>query len=640
MNSDLLNIITTGGGGAETGDDDGVDDILSPRFALNLGRSQSAAPETKTWGYGGKIPSSTKSAHVSTSAADFARFFDENEEEEDREEAGGKITRPASTGVIGRPSGGDDGDMNSILETLGLGPLESSDSQQNNMSSPYSSSGKALGGIDSSGSLVMGAHPPSQKSFIEKIREGTPNFAGENESNNVFSSNQGSQMASQQQQQQQQAYQANQYGLQPQTAAPRQVYQQDPSHYEQQQVYYQHQQQQVPQNNYQDYRAQQQANFMQNSVPQINAGQQQTMYHAPQAASPYGFDYHAQPQQHIPHGIPANHVLMSHQQVGAPMMHGQPQYVSVVPTQGGPHVIAGAPGYAYVQYGSNGMPMNAQPTLVAGGAPVTFMMGPNGPIAVSAAPPGVVTMNTINYSGHGSTPPGAGGRTPPRSGGGMMKTPDRGSGRKKNPMSSPRKRLSDKNASTPSKLGPEASNLLNEIRAAKSLGNQWTIYEIKGHVVEFCLDQNGSRFIQQRLEVADANEKNAVVHEIIPAIKDLQNDVFGNYVVQKLYEFGTDEVKKELKGTLDGNMLSLSLQMYGCRVVQKALESLDYKDLCELLQEFDSYVLTCIQDQNGNHVMQKCIEVMSIKAKEAEAKTGEAGLSSSMADKIQFIVGE
>ncbi len=63
--------------------------------------------------------------------------------------------------------------------------------------------------------------------------------------------------------------------------------------------------------------------------------------------------------------------------------------------------------------------------------------------------------------------------------------------------------------------------------------------------------------------MANANEKNAVMGEVIPAIKDLQNDVFGNYVVQKLFEFGTDEMKAGLKGTLQGNMLSLSLQMYG-----------------------------------------------------------------------------
>ena len=51
--------------------------------------------------------------------------------------------------------------------------------------------------------------------------------------------------------------------------------------------------------------------------------------------------------------------------------------------------------------------------------------------------------------------------------------------------------------------------------------------------------------------------------EVLPAINDLLNDVFGNYVIQKLFEFGTESLLKDLKGALQGNMLNLSLQMYG-----------------------------------------------------------------------------
>jgi pumilio RNA-binding family len=38
--------------------------------------------------------------------------------------------------------------------------------------------------------------------------------------------------------------------------------------------------------------------------------------------------------------------------------------------------------------------------------------------------------------------------------------------------------------------------------------------------------------------------------------------------------------------------------------------------------------------------MQKCIEVISVKAKEAEFRSGQAGLSISMAERIQFIVDD
>ena len=84
-----------------------------------------------------------------------------------------------------------------------------------------------------------------------------------------------------------------------------------------------------------------------------------------------------------------------------------------------------------------------------------------------------------------------------------------------------------------------------------------------GHVVEFCQDQNGSRFIQQRLEVADTTEKELVMNEVLPAVSVLRNDVFGNYVVQKLLEHGSDNMKASLRDTLIREMLPLSLQMYG-----------------------------------------------------------------------------
>jgi len=355
------------------------------------------------------------------------------------------------------------------------------------------------------------------------------------------------------------------------------------------------------------------------AIPQTNTSQP-TVYHMSAPAAPYGY------QQQLNPGV-----QMVQQVVGAP--GGQPQYISIVPIQapGGP---PGGHTYSYVQYGGEGFPVHSQPMMAA----PTYVMGPHGPIAIQN-PAAAIPIQNMGFSPPVDAP------APNRDGGLMSTSPQapaggRGIGKRTSGFTSPRgKRNSDKNAVAPSKLGPEATMLLNEIRSAKSR-NQWSIHDIKGFIVEFCLDQNGSRFIQQRLEVADPVEKQAVMKEVLPAINDLLNDVFGNYVVQKLFEFGTESLLKDLKGALEGNMLKLSLQMYGCRVTQKALESLAYDDLCSLLHEFDQNVLTCIQDQNGNHVMQKIVEVMSVSAKEAEANTREGGLADAMAEKIQFVVDD
>lgn len=110
------------------------------------------------------------------------------------------------------------------------------------------------------------------------------------------------------------------------------------------------------------------------------------------------------------------------------------------------------------------------------------------------------------------------------------------------------------------------------------------------------------RFIQQKLERAAPLEKQQIFDEVTVAhvyflshhyssmseevlvnlavevfanVNLLMTDVFGNYVIQKFFEYGTHEQKTLLCNVLKDNILSLSLQMYGCRVIQKALESID-----------------------------------------------------------------
>lgn len=48
-------------------------------------------------------------------------------------------------------------------------------------------------------------------------------------------------------------------------------------------------------------------------------------------------------------------------------------------------------------------------------------------------------------------------------------------------------------------------------------------------------------------------------------------------MVQKLFEFGSVEQRNLLVDAMEGHMLSLSLQMYGCRVVQKVRMTIDFR---------------------------------------------------------------
>jgi len=112
------------------------------------------------------------------------------------------------------------------------------------------------------------------------------------------------------------------------------------------------------------------------------------------------------------------------------------------------------------------------------------------------------------------------------------------------------------------------------------------VQDIFGYIVEFSGDQHSFWFIQQKLETAALEEKQIIFDEIAPknALQLIQ-DVFGNYVscsglssgsglilkqvIQKLFEHGTQVQKTIPANAMEGHILLLSLQMYGCRVVQK-----------------------------------------------------------------------
>ncbi|XP_058853716.1 pumilio homolog 1-like isoform X2 [Acipenser ruthenus] len=152
------------------------------------------------------------------------------------------------------------------------------------------------------------------------------------------------------------------------------------------------------------------------------------------------------------------------------------------------------------------------------------------------------------------------------------------------------------------------SRLLEDFRNNRYPNLQ--LREIAGHIMEFSQDQHGSRFIQLKLERATPAERQLVFNEILQAAYQLMVDVFGNYVIQKFFEFGSLDQKLALAERIRGHVLSLALQMYGCRVIQKALEFIpsDQQVISEMVRELDGHVLKCVKDQNGNHVVQKCIE--------------------------------
>lgn len=151
------------------------------------------------------------------------------------------------------------------------------------------------------------------------------------------------------------------------------------------------------------------------------------------------------------------------------------------------------------------------------------------------------------------------------------------------------------------------STVLEDFRNNRN--KRWDLQDIAGHVVEFSKDQHGSRFIQHKLTTATEANRNMVYREIIPnhVISSAQN-VFGNYVLQRLCELGTPEERASIARTLQGHIVMLSLDIYGCRVLQKMIDYLGAAEQAHWVAELHGHILQCVKDANGNHVIQKFLE--------------------------------
>ena len=137
------------------------------------------------------------------------------------------------------------------------------------------------------------------------------------------------------------------------------------------------------------------------------------------------------------------------------------------------------------------------------------------------------------------------------------------------------------------------------------------IMSLRGKILDVARDHTGSRALQKRLDRGCTDvEKQLIFDEVEPKCSELMMHMFGNYVVQKLFEHGLPHHVRVLSEKLRGNVLVLTLSPYGCRVIQKALESVDQAHRDMVVEELTGQVPRCVQDQNGNHVIQKCIETM------------------------------
>ncbi|KAI1408162.1 ARM repeat-containing protein [Hypoxylon sp. FL1857] len=139
-----------------------------------------------------------------------------------------------------------------------------------------------------------------------------------------------------------------------------------------------------------------------------------------------------------------------------------------------------------------------------------------------------------------------------------------------------------------------------------------TIEGVRGTIYSLCKDQHGCRFLQKQLENRNPEQVHIIWDETKEHVVELMTDPFGNYLCQKLLEYCSDDERTVLIQNAMQDMVRIALNQHGTRALQKMIEFVTTRAHINLItQALRHRVVELIQDLNGNHVIQKCLNKLS-----------------------------
>ena len=133
-----------------------------------------------------------------------------------------------------------------------------------------------------------------------------------------------------------------------------------------------------------------------------------------------------------------------------------------------------------------------------------------------------------------------------------------------------------------------------------------------GEIYTLCKDQHGCRFLQKKLEDRNPEEVHMIWLETNQHVIELMTDPFGNYLCQKLLEYCNDEERTVLIENASRDLVRIALNQHGTRALQKMIEFISTPGQIQtIINALRHRVVELIQDLNGNHVIQKCLNKLS-----------------------------
>ncbi|KAL3417660.1 RNA-binding protein (pumilio domain-containing protein) [Phlyctema vagabunda] len=136
--------------------------------------------------------------------------------------------------------------------------------------------------------------------------------------------------------------------------------------------------------------------------------------------------------------------------------------------------------------------------------------------------------------------------------------------------------------------------------------------QLGGEIYALCKDQHGCRYLQKKLEDRVPDQVHMIWLETNQHVIELMTDPFGNYLCQKLLEYCNDEERTVLIENASHDLVRIALNQHGTRALQKMIEFISTPGQIQTIISALRYrVVELIQDLNGNHVIQKCLNKLS-----------------------------
>lgn len=147
---------------------------------------------------------------------------------------------------------------------------------------------------------------------------------------------------------------------------------------------------------------------------------------------------------------------------------------------------------------------------------------------------------------------------------------------------------------------------------AQAKFNSINVEQVAGEIYTLCKDQHGCRFLQRKLEERNETTVQLIFDEVKDHMIDLMVDPFGNYLCQKLLESANDDQRTVLIQNAKPAMTKIALNQHGTRALQKMIEFITTPEQTAIIIDaLRNDVVVLIQDLNGNHVIQKCLNHLS-----------------------------